>query len=105
MIALANLLIALGQILGALTSLYIILTIVLVVVSWVNADPSNMIVRMVTASTDPLLRVIRRYIPFLSGRVDWSPLVLFLVLLFIYYFIVQSMLDYGTVLKMQAMRP
>ncbi len=95
--------IALGQILGAVTSLYILLTIVLVVVSWVNADPQNMIVRMVVSSTEPFLRVIRRYTPALGGRVDWSPLLLFLLLLFIYYFVVQSLMDYGSMLRMAGM--
>ena len=99
MIALANLLIALGQILSSVVFFFLIITFIRAIVSWVNADPHNPIVRFLIASTDPLLRPIRRYVPPFGGGLDLSPLILVLLLMFINSFVAQSLMDYGTVLK------
>jgi YggT family protein len=49
-------------------------------VSWVNPDPYNPIVRFLHNATDPLLYRIRRLIPFQLGGLDFSPIVLLLAL-------------------------
>lgn len=105
MILFANLIIAIGKLLGAVLYFFQMMVIVSAVLSWVSADPYNPLVRFINSSVDPLLRPIRRYIPSTFGRVDFSPLILLLVLLFLQGFLVQSILDVGMQLRMQALAP
>lgn len=53
-----------------------------VIISWVNADPYNPIVRFLVGMTEPLLKPIRRYMPQFGG-IDLSAIVLFLIITFI----------------------
>lgn len=50
-----------------------------VVISWVNADPYNPIVRFVRSITEPVLGKIRQFMPD-TGMLDLSPLVAFFVI-------------------------
>jgi YggT family protein len=53
---------------------YGLLIIVRALVSWVNPDPFNPIVRFLYRATEPVLRPIRQRLPDLGG-LDISPLV------------------------------
>jgi YggT family protein len=65
----------------ALTGLQWIV-IIAVVISWVNPDPRNPIVRFLWSVTEPIFRPFRRLLPpSRTGGIDLSPL---LVLLIIY---------------------
>lgn len=64
-------------------SLYIIILVARAVISWVNPDPYNPIVRFLHRATDPVLYQIQRLIPLQFGGIDFSPLVLLLGLSFI----------------------
>jgi YggT family protein len=48
-----------------------------VILSWVQLDPSNPLVKAVHALTEPVLKPIRAVLPNFMG-LDFSPLVLFL---------------------------
>ncbi|MDY0213085.1 MAG: YggT family protein [Desulfuromonadaceae bacterium] len=61
-------------------SLYIIILVARAVISWVNPDPYNPIVRFLHRATDPVLYRIQRVVPLQFGGMDFSPLVLLLVL-------------------------
>ena len=50
-----------------------------VVISWVNADPYNPIVRFVRSVTEPVLGRIRQFMPD-TGMLDLSPLAAFLAI-------------------------
>lgn len=50
-----------------------------VVISWVNADPYNPIVRFVRSITEPVLGKIRQFMPD-TGMLDLSPLVAFFII-------------------------
>jgi YggT family protein len=68
---------AVATILDSVLSLYFWIVIAAVVVSWVNADPRNAIVRFLYAVTEPVLYQIRRAMPFVrAGSLDFSPLIL-----------------------------
>ena len=60
---------------------YIIILIIRSVLSWVNPDPYNPIVRFLYRITEPVLRPIRHRMPDLGG-LDLSPMVVILVLWF-----------------------
>jgi YggT family protein len=67
---------------SGLLQLYAILIIVAVVLSWVNADPWNPIVRTIRAVTEPVLDAVRRVVP-LVGPLDLSPMVVILLISFL----------------------
>jgi YggT family protein len=94
---LGNVLIGLAQVLGGILWLYTWVLIGRAIVSWVNADPRNQIVRFLIMATDPPLRVIRRWLP---ARLRYFPLdiaflVLFGLVVFARYAVVQSLEDLG----------
>jgi len=99
MIILGNLLLAIGEVLGGLLSLMVFVVIARAVISWVNPDPYNPIVRFLHSSTDPLLRPLRRYIPLVGGGIDITPIVLLFILYFLKIALVQTILDYAWQLR------
>lgn len=86
-----------------LLTLLMVFVGVRVLISWVNPDPGNPIVRMLVGFTEPFLSPLRRYIP-TPGGIDLSPIVFFMVLAFLNHALVQSMADYAAVLRQQALR-
>jgi YggT family protein len=55
---------------------YIYIVVAAVLISWVNPDPYNPIVRFLRNATDPLLNRIRRVVPTQIGGFDFSPMLL-----------------------------
>jgi YggT family protein len=66
----------LAKIVYELLSIYKYILLGSVIISWVNADPYNPIVRFIHGITEPLLGRIRRFMPD-TGMLDLSPLVAF----------------------------
>lgn len=103
MILLANVMNGLAVVLDMVIGFLILVVIVSVVISWVNADPYNPIVRFLHGVTEPILRPLRRLVPPLGGRLDLSPLLLLLLLYFLRAVLVASLQDYARVVRMGAM--
>ena len=82
MVLIANILFALAKIIeiaSDLLTFYKYVLLASVIISWVNADPYNPIVRFINRITDPLLSRIRRHMPD-TGVLDLSPLVAFVLI-------------------------
>jgi YggT family protein len=62
------------------------------VLSWVNPDPFNPIVRFIHSVTEPVLYRIRTRIPVSYGGIDFSPIIVFLCIIFLRTFAVSSLL-------------
>lgn len=90
MFMLSNFLLALAKLLNIILSAYIWIVIARAVISWVNADPYNPIVRFLVQITDPLLSRIRRFLPPLGG-IDFSPMLLILAIVFLQSFLVPTL--------------
>jgi len=102
MILLGNILFGLAQILSMVITIVIILIVARAVISWVNADQSNPIVRFLVSSTDPILIPFRRKLPLTAGGVDFTPIVVLLLLYFVQYAVVGSLQDYGNQFRLGA---
>ena len=89
----ANFLIALAQVVDYLLWAYMWIVVARAVISWVNPDPYNPIVRFLHSVTDPLFYRIRRILPLYAGGIDFSPLVVFIAIIFLQRFLVQSLYD------------
>ncbi len=61
--------------------------VIRIILSWVNPDPYNEIVRVIYRISDPILIPFRR-LPLQAGAIDFSPIVAFLVLSVLRNFIV-----------------
>jgi YggT family protein len=93
MFVLANFLVALAQILDYTLWAYGWILLGRVLISWVNADPSNPIVRFLYAVTEPALASLRRVLPIYAGGLDLSPVLLWIGIIFFRRFVVQSLYD------------
>jgi YggT family protein len=93
MFILANLLIAVANILNLVLTLYMVVIIARAVISWVNPDPHNSIVRFLYNVTEPVLYRVRRFIPISFGGLDFSPIIVILAIYFVQHFVVRSLLD------------
>jgi YggT family protein len=104
MLLLANVLAGLGWALYWFLQIYSYVLIARAITSWVSADPRNPIVSILYAATEPPLRLIRRRLP-TSLRyfpLDVAFFVLFGLVIFAQYGIVQSLVDYATLLRRQS---
>jgi YggT family protein len=85
-----QLLYAVARLVGYVLEAYWWIIIIRVVVSWVNADPWNPIVRFLHQVTEPVLRPIRRMLP--ATPIDFSPVIAILGIYFLQLFLVQVLL-------------
>lgn len=95
----ANFLIALAQVVDYLLWAYMWIVVARAVISWVNPDPYNPIVRFLHSVTDPLFYRIRRILPLYAGGIDFSPIVVFIAIIFLQRFLVQSLYDLARSLR------
>ncbi len=86
----SNFLMALAGILDFLLTAYMWVIIGRAVISWVNADPYNPIVRFLYEITEPLLGRIRRFLPVSMGSMDFSPVILIVIIMFLQSFLVPT---------------
>ncbi len=91
MFILSNFLIAIAKVLDIVLSIFMWIVIARAVLSWVNPDPYNPIVRFIHKVTEPVLYQIRRRIPVNFGGIDFSPIIVFLVIIFLQRFLVSSL--------------
>lgn len=90
MFMLGNFLLALAKLIDFVLGAYVWVVIARAVITWVNADPYNPIVRFLYQATDPLLARIRRFLPAMGGM-DLSPMVLILAIVFLQSFLVPTL--------------
>jgi len=91
MFVLSNFLNALATLLDFILSAYMWIIIGRAIISWVNADPYNPIVRFIQEVTEPLLYRIRRLLPVVVGGIDMSPMVLIMAIIFLQSFLVPTL--------------
>ncbi len=92
MFVFSNFLNALATLIDFVLGAYMWVIVGRAIISWVNPDPSNPIVRFLHEVTDPLLYRIRRLIPFsAAGGIDFSPMILILAILFLRSFLVPTL--------------
>jgi len=91
---LANLIEAIARILGFVLIIYYWLILIRALISWVNPDPYNTIVQFLYKFTEPVLSTIRRMLPIGAGiGIDISPIIAFLIIMFLRSFLVRTLLE------------
>ncbi len=94
-----NLILAAANVLDILFDAYKWVIIIAAIISWVNPDPYNPIVRFLYLVTEPVLRPIRRLIGGRLGPIDISPLIVILAIIFIQKFLISSLIELGYKIK------
>jgi len=93
MFIIVNLLDAVALVIHYLLTIYLWLIIIRALLSWVNPDPYNPIVSFLYQVTEPVLYRIRRYLPFRGIGVDLSPIIVFIIIIFLDRFVVGTLQD------------
>jgi YggT family protein len=91
MFVISYFLLALATVLHYVLYTYMLIVIARAILSWVNPDPYNPIVRFLYNVTEPVLYRIRRAIPVDFGGIDFTPMILILALVFLDQFVVPSL--------------
>ena len=91
---LGNFILAIAKLINFALTFYMYIVIARAVISWVNADPYNAIVRFLVQATDPVLLKIRRDVPSMGG-IDLSPMLLIFAIIFLQSFLVPTLTQIG----------
>lgn len=95
----ANLLLAIAKILDIGLTIYMWVVIISAVISWVNPNPYNPVVRFLRSVTEPIYRPIRRFIGYRLGPIDISPMIVILAIIFAQKFLINSLIEIAYKLK------
>lgn len=101
MFILGNLLLAITQILDIILNIYTWIIIIAALISWVNPDPYNPIVRFLYSVTEPVLRHVRRLFRLGFAGIDISPLIVIFIIYFIRRFLITSLIEMALKMKLQ----
>lgn len=71
---------AVASVIDYLLLIYFYLIIGRAIISWVNPDPYNPIVRFLYTVTEPIMRPARKIIPPLGGSLDISPIIVLILI-------------------------
>ena len=67
---------AISGLISLIIELYSLIVVFRVIISWVNPDPYNPIVKFLYSATEPVLYRLRKAIPLQYNGIDFSPLAL-----------------------------
>lgn len=96
MIFLANTLNGVAIVLGILLNIYFWIVIVAALISWVQPNQYNVIVRTLRSLTEPVFYRVRKWLPFTyTGNLDFSPIVVLLVIELLQWSVVKSLREYA----------
>ena len=93
MFIIVNLLDAIAIIIHYILTIYMWLIIAMALISWVNPDPYNPIVNFLNQVTEPVVYQIRRYLLFRNMSIDFSPMIAFIIVIFLDRFLVGTLQD------------
>jgi YggT family protein len=93
MFVLSNFIVALAKVIDIALTLYMWIIIFRALISWVNPDPYNQIVIFLYRVTEPIFRPIRRILPMRNVGIDISPIIVILVIVFLQYFLVETIIQ------------
>ncbi|WP_457642328.1 YggT family protein [Persephonella sp.] len=91
MFILANFIDAVSSVLDIALTVYMWIVIISALITWINPDPYNPIVRFLRGVTEPVYRKIRKLIPTYFGGIDIAPFIVILIIIFLQYFLVNTL--------------
>jgi YggT family protein len=102
-VVLSRITMAIATVLGSLLTLYWWIVFIAVLLTWVNPDPYNPIVRFLRSVTEPVFYWIRRRMPFVVvGGWDLSPIVVMIGIMVLQMVVVDSLRQFAYRLDLTA---
>lgn len=99
MFIIGNLVTAVAVVIDYVLLFFMWIVIARAVLSWVSPDPYNPIVRFIHNVTEPVLYRVRTALPVGFGGVDLSPIIVFLGIIFLRKFVVESLIALAQILR------
>lgn len=90
MYAWTNLIVFIAQTLDSLLTLYFYIVIISAVMTWIEPNPYNPIVRFIYSITEPVFDFFREHVPVVFGGIDFSPILVIIVIQFIQRVVIPS---------------
>jgi YggT family protein len=90
-VLLSQITLAIAVVLDHLLTLYSWIVLIAVLLTWVNPDPYNPIVRFLRGVTEPVFYQIRRRVPVVFGGWDLSPIVVLIAIQVLQIVVVKSL--------------
>ncbi|HYB89994.1 MAG TPA: YggT family protein [Candidatus Binataceae bacterium] len=90
MYAWTNLVIFVASVLSQILGVYFWIVIVAAVLTWVEPNPYNPIVRFLHSVTEPVFDWVREHVPVFFGGIDFSPLVVILAIQFLQQYLIPT---------------
>jgi len=76
-------------------TIYMWLVIIRALISWVSPNPYNPIVQFLYRATEPVLWRVRRLLPISGIGLDFSPIIVILIIYFLKLFLVQTLIQFA----------
>ena len=95
----ANLLVAVAQVLDYVLWAYIWIIIARVVVSWAKADQNIPVVRFLYTATEPVFDRVRQRLPLTAAGFDLAPIVVWIAAVFLQRFVVHTLYDLANTIR------
>jgi YggT family protein len=99
MFILSNFIMALVKIIDMALTLYMWIIIARALISWVNPDPYNPIVHFLYRVTEPVMALIRRWLPLRGLGIDISPIIVIAAIIFLQGFLLKSLSELAYYLR------
>lgn len=94
-----DILVAISKVLNVVLTFLWIIILARAILSWLNPDPYNPIVRFIYNVTEPILYQVRKRLPFQFGGMDFSPLIVFLAIILIQEIIIHRLYVLGASIR------
>ena len=86
-----NLVITIAEILEQVLQLYTWIVIASAILTWVEPNPYNPIVRFINSITEPVFDWVRAKLPVMFSGIDFSPLVVIFGIVFIRQYLIPTL--------------
>lgn len=96
MFVFGNFVTGIAYVVDMLLNVYFWIILIRTVMSWIQPNPYNPLVRIIYNLVDPVTYKISRMIPTRVGMIDLAPFILMILIVFLQRFFVRSLFDLGT---------
>ncbi len=95
MFVFGNLILAVATVINIGLTIYMWLVIIRALISWVSPNPYNPIVQFLYRATEPVLWRVRRLLPISGIGLDFSPIIVILIIYFLKLFLVRTLIQFA----------
>ena len=86
-----NLVIWIANVLAGILSLYFWVVIIAAIMSWIEPNPYNPIVRFLYAVTEPVFDFVREHLPVVFAGIDFSPILVIIGIQFLQQYLIPTL--------------